>query len=246
MTALERAAKLTAGPEYSPHTACQHYAYHGYAHLQSLIPPEQYADGEFTYPSDDMEDDLPGAQARWIDRAIMEMLRGKSIPPKKGRKGKDADPDNSPVEESAERAVDLAGVRIDWHRGLPELKVWAGRATMQTIVDGRRAALHAAGDLPMGTRLLDWTIPYKTMSGLDARTAASALDIGFSPDALGMMIGTYVAAELLMIVGLQLHPVTRFGKREYGYQDLDGRWWGYSVVDREGYHRMLTMSQPRR
>ena len=116
---------------------------------------------------------------------------------------------------------------------------------MHTLVTGRIAALWEAGDLPDGTRLLDWKLPYPTMSGLDPRTAGTALDIGFSPSVLGMSVMTYAAAELLAVLGMESSPLLRYGYQEYGYQDMHGDWWAFRVVDRSGYHQMLTTSQRR-
>lgn len=163
--------------------------------------------------------------------------RSAGLPPKKVREKKPRD------EEVSERAVSLGGVRVDWHTAFRELKIWAGQATLESMILRRQAALYSAAVPPC--RLIDWRLPIKTMSGLDPRTAAGAIDIGFSPAALDMDIETYVAAELLAIIGMQVSPITRFGGREYGYLDPIGQWWSFRVVEREGYHRMLTISQRR-
>lgn len=237
---------------------CEHYARIGYEHLAADIPAAEYE--RHPYPTDDDEDDRPGVQARWTDALVLRRLVGAEPPPlppqvrralgahirpdyagpKWGKRDEQAAAE-APEPGAKEPPAALAGVTLSWHYALPELKIWAGRATLTTLIDGRRAALSAAV-WPGGVRLLDWSIPYPTMSGLDPRTAATALDIGFSPAALDMPVACYAAAELLMYIGLQVSPVTRFGRREYGYTDADGRWWRYAVVEREGYHRMLTMA----
>jgi hypothetical protein len=221
------------------HSPCQHFAAAGYAALAAAIPANQY-DG---YPSDGREDDAPGSQARWMDLRVLSAIRGAEKPKKRTvkRRSKAGADDAGPKE----KIMDIAGHGVRWHLALPELKIWAGQATMETLVSGRIAALHEAGDLPDDTRLLDWTIPYRTMSGLDPRTAATSIDIGFSPAALGMDMSTYVAAELLAVLGMELSPLLRYGREEYGYQDMHGDWWAFRVVERESYHRMLTMSERR-
>lgn len=220
-----------------PENPCDHFAAVGYAALLSAVPPGRYEAADC--PQDSDEDESPGSQDRWCDLRVLEAIADGPPAPKKTRRkaGKPA--------EAAERepAIDLAGHRVDWHRALIELKVWAGQASLATIVSGRQATLRGY-ELPVGTRLIDWRVPYSAMSGLDPATAATNLDIGFAPAAHGMPVMTRAAAELLMVLGLQLAPVTRFGPREYGYTDRDGRWWRFRVVKREGYHRMLTTAEP--
>lgn len=234
MTATERLDRLPASMDpgriyrQAQHSPCEHFARVAYDAIAATIPP----DGD-TYPMDEDAPDYAAQCVRWVDTRVLEVIRGEYASRKK-IKAKEG--------EAAERPLTLAGHRIDWHIGLPELKVWAGAATLQTLVDGRRAALHAAGNLPAIT-LRSWTMPYPTISGLDPRTAASNRDIGFSPAAQGMEISTYVAAELLAVIGMSICPIIRYGRKEYGYVDPDGQRWQFSVVEREGYHRMLTMSQ---
>lgn len=218
------------------HSACEHYSQIGYQWIEDRLPDDVCR----TAPEDEECDDDPGLMDRWRDNAVLVALIGASPPPENVRR-KRGEP-KPEVDGPREKPLSLAGVWIDWPIHLPELKVWAGQASLTTITDGRLRALHQHTRQP-GTRLLDWKIPYSGMSGLDARTASATLDIGFSPSEAGLDIATYVAAELLMIIGMQVAPVTRFGRREYGYLDPDGQWWRYRVVERERYHRMLTMSE---
>lgn len=221
---------ITDYPPYTlyraTHSPAQHFALAGYQYLDARIDNS-------AQPSDDYEDEHPGAVDAWRDKAILALLRG-SEPPKKQRK--------EPDENGKEKIVTLAGVRIDWHLALPELKVWAGKANMLTVTSRRLAALWECE--PDGSRLLDWTVPLKTASGLDARIQTDPIDVGFSLAALGMKIMTFAAAELLAIIGLQTSPIVRWSKENYGYADATGQWWRFRVLDRsDGYHRKFTMSE---
>lgn len=217
------------------HSPCEHFAAVAYESIVAAIPTNDYKDVASPFPTDEAEDEQPGSQRRWLDLAVLRSLRGDTVTNRKKINPKEG--------ERSERPLELAGHRIDWHLALPELKIWAGQATLQTLVDGRRVAVQGAVASLGGTSIRDWRLPYPSMSGLDPRTAAGSLDIGFSPATLGMMISTYIADELLAVVGMQISPVIRFGRKSYGYADPSGQWWQFSVIERESYHRMLTMSQ---
>jgi len=214
---------------------CEHFAAVAYAAIVAAIPESDYI-GEHPYPNDSDEDNRPGCQRRWLDLHVLHAIRGPEVKDRKKTK---------PAEGETEAPVTIAGHRIDWHLYLPELKIWAGGANMESLTKGRRHALHQAGNLPIGVSLREWRLPYPTMSGLDPRTAATNLDIGFSPAKLGMSISTYVADELLAVLGMQLAPIIRYGRREFGYVDPHGHWWKFRVEDREGYHRMFGWASPR-
>lgn len=203
------------------HSPTEHFAGVGYRHLAAQASGHP--------PGDEYEDEHPGAQAQWLDAQVLAALRGAEKPSKRAPR---AEP------EDHEDVAILAGVKITWHRALPELKVWAGRATLKTLIHGRMLALWEAEP---AKRLMEWQLPLRTSFGIDPRSVATQLDTGFSVAALGMPIYTYVAAELLAVIGLQLSPLTRFAPREYGYLRDDG-WWKFSVVEREGYHRMFSFS----
>lgn len=151
-----------------------------------------------------------------------------------GKKRKKSD------ESQREEIITLAGERIGWHRALPELKCWAGQASMSSIVSARVAAI---ADVEPDAPLLDWRVPIKTCSGIDARVAPNGLDDGFSVSNLGMSIYTYAAGELLAILGMGITPIVRYGYRTYGYVDGSGEWWQFRVIERQGHHRCYTMSQ---
>lgn len=124
------------------------------------------------------------------------------------------------------------GVRIRWPQRLPDLRTWAGQQTLRHVIEARREALaydivtqakksRQKIDLPEDVGLLDWRRPIHGMLGIDHRSTASNLDIGFSPDALGMRVNCYAAAELLAILGVDLMPLIRWGHRAYGYITTD-------------------------
>lgn len=180
-------------------------------------------------------DDAPAAEQRAdLDRRVLSLLLRDAPEYKpKRKKGKAAPP--------SDEMVLLAGERISWHRALPELKCWAGRMTLLSIVGARASALVEAGE-PTGP-LLDWSIPLKTCSGIDARVTPNALDDGFSVAALGMDVYTYAACELLAVLGMSVSPIVRYGYKCYGYVDPSGEWWEFRIVERQGHHRCYTMSQ---
>lgn len=179
------------------------------------------------------DDDAPAAEhAADLDRRVLRLLLADAPAYKKRKQS-----DDSPREE----IITLAGERIGWHRALPELKCWAGQMSLRSIVGARVAATVEAGE--PGAPLLDWQVPLKTCSGIDARCAPHALDDGFSVAMLGMAIYTYTACELLAVLGMGISPIVRYGYRNYGYVDPLGQWWQFHVAERQGYHRCYTMSQ---
>lgn len=208
---------------------CEHFARIGYDAIAATVPFDD------SYPHDEDGLDYAGQCRRWKDVRVLAILRGEPVKDRKKSK---------PAAGEDDVPVMLAGHRIDWPIHLPELKVWAGGASLESMVKGRRAALHAAGGLPVGTALREWLLPYPTMSGLDPRSAKSSLDIGFSPSRAGIPIMTYVADELLAVVGLQLATIIRYGRKEFGYVDPDGQWWKFRIETREQHHRMFGWAAP--
>jgi len=182
--------------------------------------------GLFDALAHDEEDDSLRLQDRWRDEQILEMLRA-GWPSVKRARRKQSD------ESPREKVLLFAGQKIDWHLGLPELKVWSGQASLESIIDARVQAIRSHR-LPEDATLIDWRVPMGTASGLDARSAVNAIDVGFSPTALGMDVFTFAAAELLGIVGMAVWPIIRFGYREYGYLDENDDLWRFGKVDRDG------------
>lgn len=203
------------------HSPAEHFGRVGYEYLAAKI----------TDWSGSPDEDAPLADHQAdTDRRVLALLLCAAPSTPRGKRAKNAE----------EKPVVLCGERIGWHRALPELKCWAGQATMLSIVSAR---VDAIGDAQPNAPLLDWRLPLKTVSGLDAATNTDALDVGFSVASLGMMIETYAARELLAILGMAVSPIVRYGFRCYGYLDPDDQWWQFRVVEREGYHRKYSMSQ---
>jgi len=203
------------------HEPIEHFALAGYNSLARRI-------ADYSTQPDDEEDDSLRSQDRWRDEQILEMLRA-GWPSVKRARRKQSD------ESPREKVLLFAGQKIDWHLGLPELKVWSGQASLESIIDARVQAIRSHR-LPEDATLIDWRVPMGTASGLDARSAVNAIDVGFSPTALGMDVFTFAAAELLGIVGMVVWPIMRFGYREYGYLDENDDLWRFGQVDRDGGH----------
>lgn len=70
-------------------------------------------------------------------------------------------------------------------------------------------------------------------TGWDALTCQRAIDIGFSPVALGMDITFRPALELLACVGLEAVPLVSFEARVCGFAHA-GKVWRFPVLDRDG------------
>lgn len=143
-----------------------------------------------------------------------------------------------------EKSLDFLAVHLTWHWAMPEVKPWAGQATMNTVLYQRIEAIKKAtyADEP----ILDWLLPLKTELGLDSRINTDPIDVGFSPQAVGMPIMCYVAAECLAIVGLELAAITRHGRKTYSI-DLDGTRWTWTYEPRgTGQHRRATAAKATR
>lgn len=204
------------------HSPAEHFGRVGYDYLAAQV----------TNWDGCPDEDAPAAEhAAYLDRRVLALLL-RDAPEYRRRKRE--------AEGEREEMITLAGERIGWHRAIPELKCWAGQASLASIVGAR---VDAIGDAEPTAPLLNWTVPLKTCSGIDARVAPKAIDVGFSLDALGMSIMTFAACELLAIVGMAITPIIRYGYRAYGYVDPGGEWWQFRVVEREGHHRCYTMSQ---
>ena len=118
---------------------------------------------------------------------------------------------------------------IDWPDRVPALKVWAGNMTLPKIIVKH---VKAMGDEPIDD-LFAFTAPLKGASGIDARSAPKAIDIGFSLSALDMAIEQRPCVELLAIVGLQSVPLISFGRHEVGVLH-DGKLYRWPIEDRDG------------
>jgi hypothetical protein len=143
-----------------------------------------------------------------------------------------------------EKSLDFLGVHLTWHWALPEVKPWAGQATMNTVLYQRIEAVRKASYA--SEPILDWLLPLKTELGLDSRINTDPIDVGFSPQSIGMPIMCYVAAECLAIVGLELAEITRQGRKKYSI-DVDGTRWTWTYEPRgTGQHRRATAAKASR
>jgi hypothetical protein len=123
---------------------------------------------------------------------------------------------------------------LTWPDRVPGLKCWSGQMTLAKTLAKLRDALEdceepdlfAARAAMLGT------------SGFDAGSSRDAIDIGVSPNALGMEVVQRPGVELLAVIGLETVPLVSFGPRECGYL-YDGRVWRFAVELRDtGYlHR---------
>jgi hypothetical protein len=139
------------------------------------------------------------------------------------------DPDD---EFSSRIELGSFGLRLDWwhdgRSGGGRLKVWAGSMRSVRIAAAMKSALGDAAT--QGAGLLDYAAvvhepdnqtkkvePYY----FDARRGSNALplDVGFSPDSLGMTTRAYPAVEFLCLVGLQrFRPMPTDRARVFEYQ----------------------------
>jgi hypothetical protein len=128
---------------------------------------------------------------------------------------------------------------ISWPDRLPGLKTWAGQSTLPKIIAAhqRRLATCDAGDL-FEARGVYRTSKGEGPSGLDGSTCRDAIDIGFSPSALGMDVECRPAIELLAILGLETVPLLSFAPRVCGFVHA-GKLWKFPVEQRDGgyYYR---------
>jgi CRISPR-associated protein Csb3 len=118
------------------------------------------------------------------------------------------------------------GMRVDWflddNAGGSRFKTWAGQ---QSVLDIATAMKGAADEAPMALFATDdwlsWTtdrddLPFNFDSDLGAQ--ASALDVGFSIDPLGMSRRTRPFVELLAFIGLQrFRPMEHTNQNRFTY-----------------------------
>lgn len=117
-------------------------------------------------------------------------------------------------------------LRIDWfldnYAGGSRFKTWAGQ---QSVLDIATAMKQAADETPpqvlTGDAWLSWTtdrddLPFNFDSDLGGQ--ASALDVGFSTDPLGMSRRTRPLVEFLAFIGLQrFRPLEHAGENRFTY-----------------------------
>lgn len=112
---------------------------------------------------------------------------------------------------------DIGDVRVMWPDRVPSLKVWSGQQTLAKIVKQRQQALpKEVADV------LACEAAISGSSGLYKPCATTALEDGFSVDALGIRRVTLVGMELLAIIGLETLPITVYPDRSIGYDAAEG------------------------
>lgn len=126
--------------------------------------------------------------------------------------------------------MDFGGNRIMWPDRVPCLKAWAGQQTLSKITQDRQKAL--GEDL---TDILSFEAPVAGASGIDKSVAGTALEDGFSANAIGMQRVTRVGMELLAILGIDTLPITAYPDGKIGY-DHSGWHWVFSIEKRNEYY----------
>jgi len=125
---------------------------------------------------------------------------------------------------------EIGGVRIMWADRVPTLKVWAGQQTLAKLVKQRQKALPKKVE-----DVLACEAPISGSSGLYKPCATTALEDGFSADAVGMDRVTLVGMELLAVIGLEALAVTVYPDGTVGY-DTDESRWKFRIEDRNDYY----------
>lgn len=137
----------------------------------------------------------------------------------------------SPMSNNREGALWL--VPITWPDRVPGLKCWAGQVTLPKIIAKLQAAVRTQPD----GDLFELRAPIKGASGIDALSCPSAIDVGFSVNALGMAVVQRPAMEMLAIYGLETLPLVSFAAHECGFIH-DGFIWRFPVEGRgDGHYR---------
>jgi CRISPR-associated protein Csb3 len=109
-----------------------------------------------------------------------------------------------------------APMKIDWwkNRSLRAFKMWSGQQSSL----GTSRLLHAAlAKMPAGASPLDYAVPLTGRFGFDPAAGRTAMDIGFSPDRIGVPVFTFPAVELLAVVGLQFWQFEHVGEGCWEY-----------------------------
>lgn len=103
------------------------------------------------------------------------------------------------------------GRRLMWPHRLPELVTWGGQQTLAKLIARRQSALGR----DRIENILSFTAPMTGASGLDPLINLDALDVGFSPNQLGMSVMQRPGVELLAILALESVPIISFGRQRY-------------------------------
>lgn len=178
-----------------------------------------------------------------------DLLRGEPISPEKDEDGAIAAARAAEMRRLTQRLKAAApqqkgesiywlGRRIRWPERAPWIVTWGGRQSLAALIAKRIEALPGEAD-----DLLTVAAPITGMSGLDAAHAASARDIGFSPDAVSMQILTRVGAELLTIYALDTLDILTTPGDGWGVRIADAWWHGVCVRRGQYYRAWTTMTK---
>lgn len=126
-------------------------------------------------------------------------------------------------------------VRTTWPVRVPALVTWSGQVTLPKIIKKLQGMLRQASS-PFAE------VPAKGTTGLDALTCQRTLDIGWSPNELGVAIYQRPMIELLAIIAAEATPVIsqayEDGERRVGvlWEDDFGEYRPYywRVTQRDG------------
>lgn len=146
--------------------------------------------------------------------------------------------EQKPKEIPNRNGMDFGDLRIMWPDRVPALKAWAGQQTLAKITKARQKLLK---DEIMDVMAFEAAL--SGTSGIDASVATTALEDGFSADALGMERVTRVGMELLAIVGLNTIPITVYPDGKIGY-DHEGWHWVFRNEKRNEYYWRWGMAYP--
>ena len=133
-------------------------------------------------------------------------------------------------------------LKLDWwlNRSLHAWKMWSGRQSSLGISKSLHAALAV---MPCDASLFDYAVPMTGRFGFDPAAGRTAMDIGFSPDRIGVPTFTFPAVELFAFVGLQFWQFQHVGEGSWEYTiGIGGRRRRFGMNAR-GKFRALTWAE---
>lgn len=196
------------------HEPAEYFAQVGFRWLLERIGRAE-PDHDWSEEGGDESDRQRFLEARRLDhQRIADWLRDADVSPIPNRNG-----------------TNFGGVRVMWPDRVPALKVWSGQQTLPKLINQRQQALPK-----QVSDVLACKAAISGSSGLHKPCATTAIEDGFSVDALKMKRVTLVGMELLAILGLETLPITVHpdGHR-LGYEGA-GQRWIFSIEDRNDYY----------
>jgi hypothetical protein len=193
-------------------SACDYLAKIGYAWLL----------GNAHKPADEYDPESVGGAKRLDDETVISRLLSTKA-------------EARPYESQGARWI----CEVTWPDRLPGLVTWSGQQTLPKLIAARQGAIKASlagGDGDRDPLTLTAALP--GASGIDPLACVDAIDAGFSPGRLGILIEQRPAVELLAVLGLEQVPLVSFEARSCGFIH-DDVLWRFAVEAREGgyYHR---------